>query len=151
MKYANALQFSANNNNSIWFSEWSENKIGYVNDSQSLPIDIEIDKETVALRPGDSVEIKITVDQVDTILGNTNSLWTMQDSATIKENGSLNGTGLTGQFSEESYTLDNDERKTISYILTASQDIQPGRYTLMLGSGNNELTVMKAVELNILS
>ena len=75
----------------------------------------------------------------------------MQDSATIKENGSLNGTGLTGQFSEESFTLDNDERKTISYILTASQDIQPGRYTLMLGSGNNELTVMKAVELNILS
>ena len=65
-----------------------------------------------------------------------------------KENGSLNG---TGQFSEESFTLDNDERKTISYILTAFQDIQPGRYTLMLGSGNNELTVMKAVELNILS
>lgn len=35
---ANVLQFSANSNNSIWFSEWSENKIGYVNDSQSLPI-----------------------------------------------------------------------------------------------------------------
>lgn len=148
---ANALQFSANNNNSIWFSEWSENKIGYVNESRPLPIDIEIDKETVTLRPGDTIEIKVTANLVDTIPGYKNNPWTMQDSATIKENGSLNGTGLTGQFSEESFILDNGERKSLSYILTASQDIQPGRYKLMLGSGNNELTVMKAVDLNILS
>jgi virginiamycin B lyase len=148
---ANALQFSANNNNSIWFSEWSENKIGYVNETQTAPIDIEVDKETVALKPGDSMEIKVTVDRVDTIPDYRNNLWTMQDSATIKENGSLNGTGLTGQFSEESFTLDNSERKTISYILTASQNIQSGRYTLMLGSGNDEITIMKAVDLNILS
>jgi virginiamycin B lyase len=148
---ANALQFSANNNNSIWFSEWSENKIGYVNESRPLPIDIEIDKETVTLRPGDTIEIKVTANRVDTIPGYKNNPWTMQDSATIKENGSLNGTGLTGQFSEESFILDNGERKSLSYILTASQDIQPGRYKLMLGSGNNELTVMKAVDLNILS
>ena len=148
---ANALQFSANNNNSIWFSEWSENKIGYVNESRPFPIDIEIDKETVTLRPGDTIEIKVTANRVDTIPGYKNNPWTMQDSATIKENGSLNGTGLTGQFSEESFILDNGERKSLSYILTASQDIQPGRYKLMLGSGNNELTVMKAVDLNILS
>jgi hypothetical protein len=70
-------------------------------------------------------------------------------AATIKENGSLNGTGLTGQFSEDSFSLDNEEKKTISYILVASQDIQPGRYTLMLGSGNDKLTVMKAVDHNI--
>ena len=147
---ANALQFSANNNNSVWFSEWSENKIGYVNESQPLPIDIEVDKETISLRPGGSAEIKVTINPADAIADYSNNLWTVQDSATIKENGSLNGTGLTGQFSEESFTLDNNERKTISYILTASQDIQPGRYTLMLGSGNNELTVMKAIDLNIL-
>ena len=73
----------------------------------------------------------------------------MHDSATIKENGSLNGTGLTGQFSESSFTLDEGERKTLSYILIASHDFQPGRYTLMLGSGNNELTVMKAVDLKL--
>jgi virginiamycin B lyase len=147
---ANALQFSANNNNSIWFSEWSENKIGYVNDTQTTPIDIEVDKETVALRPGTSIEIRVTVDRVGSAPVYRNNLWIMQDSATISENGSLNGTGLTGQFSEESFTLDNGEQKTISYILTASQDIHSGRYTLMLGSGNNELTVMKAVDLNII-
>src|SRR5918992_2825593 len=53
------------------------------------------------------------------------------------DKGELNGTGLTGQFSESSFTLDEGERKTLSYILIASHDFQPGRYTLMLGSGNN--------------
>jgi virginiamycin B lyase len=150
---ANALQFSASSNNSVWFTEWTENKIGYVKANQLLPIDIEVDKENVTLRRGDSTEIKVTMNATNTSSSynnNENNLWTMEDSATVKENGSLNGTGLTGQFSEKSFTLDNGEEKTVSYILTASQDIQPGRYTLMLGSGNDEVTVMKAIDLNIL-
>jgi virginiamycin B lyase len=150
---ANALQFSASSNNSVWFTEWSENKIGYVKANQQLlPIDIEVDKENVTLRRGDSTEIQVTVNTTNTSsYKDENNLWTMEDSATVKENGSLNGTGLTGQFSEKYFTLDNgEEKKTVSYILIASQGIQPGRYTLMLGSGNDEVTVMKAIDLNIL-
>lgn len=35
---ANALQFTASSNNTVWFTEWTENKIGYINTNQSFQL-----------------------------------------------------------------------------------------------------------------
>ena len=80
------MQFSAKSNNSVWFTEWIENKIGYVKANQLLPIDIEVDKENVTLRRGDSTEIKVDVNITNNASVNGNNLLTMEDSATVKEN-----------------------------------------------------------------
>lgn len=142
---ANALQLSVGNK-LVWFTEWTENKIGYIKINNSLPVDVDIDNDKIILEGGDTVKIMVNVTSNDTKA--IDNVWEMKDLATLKENGSLNGTGLEGKFSEKLFNLSGGT-KIISYDLMVSDDVLPGNYTLMLGIGNNEISVMKAVSLNI--
>ena len=45
----------------IWFTEWVENNIGVVDTSKALPLEIQIDSNTVSLSPGESAEMTFVV------------------------------------------------------------------------------------------
>ena len=45
----------------IWFTEWVENNIGVVDTSISLPLDIELESNTVSLGAGQSKDVTYVI------------------------------------------------------------------------------------------
>src|SRR5918911_1663120 len=142
---ANALQFSVGQNkddsNQIWFTEWSENKIGKVNVQKQLPFHISIPVTEVPVKRGESLEVKVNVDT------STNQRIHMIAAGTFTPTGDLGNS--TGSFSEESFSLTAGNPKQISFIFTPSSDLKAGVYMLMIGAENNDVSYLKAVRINI--
>jgi virginiamycin B lyase len=142
---ANALQFSVGQNkddsNQIWFTEWSENKIGKVNVQKQLPFRVSIPIKEVAVKRGESLEVKVNIDT------STNQRIRMIAAATLTPTGDLGNS--TGSFSEESFSLSTGNTKQISYIFTPSSYLKAGVYTFMIGAENDDVSYLKAVRVNI--
>jgi virginiamycin B lyase len=142
---ANALQFSVGQNkddsNQIWFTEWSENKIGKVNVQKQLPFRVSIPIKEVAVKRGESLEVKVNIDT------STNQRIRMIAAGTFTPTGDLGNS--TGSFSEESFSLSTGNTKQISYIFTPSSHLKAGVYTLMIGAENDDVSYLKAVRVNI--
>jgi virginiamycin B lyase len=160
------LQFSIekhdNNNNynakQIWFSEWSENKIGKVDVSdRHLPFSVDVsysasDKKVLTIKRGESEKIKIKVKPAGlpslSSREGDNTIY-MMASGTFTPTGDLGNT--TAHFSKDSFTIDDSEKKKekITFIFTPATDLKPGNYTLMIGAENNAVSFLKAILLNI--
>lgn len=138
---ANAMQFAVDPENQLWFTEWTENKIAKLDASKQVPIAVVTPAE-VALARGGSTEIKVTVVASSDFSGR------MVASGTFMPNAALGNS--TGIFSEESISLSSGGSKEVSYTFTAAQDLKQGQYTIMLGAGNDDVSYMKAVRVNII-
>jgi virginiamycin B lyase len=138
---ANALQFAVDQDNQLWFTEWTENKIAKLDASRQVPIAVMTPAE-VAVARGESTEIKVTVGASSDFSGQ------MMASGTFMPNGALGNS--TGIFSEESVSLSSGGSKEISYTFTAAEDLKQGQYTIMLGAGNDNVSYMKAIRVNII-
>ncbi|HKU48643.1 MAG TPA: hypothetical protein VJP79_01715, partial [Nitrososphaera sp.] len=138
---ANALQFSASESGKIWFSEWTENKIGVVDGGKPAPVSVSVAQDELTVSRGDSSEIRITLDASSNFDGD------MMASSTLTPNGRLGNS--TGIFSESSVSILGGDSKQISYTFSAADDIKPGQYVVMVGAGNNDIAVLKAVTVNI--
>jgi virginiamycin B lyase len=142
---ANALQFSVGQNkddsNQVWFTEWSENKIGKVHVQKQLPFQISTPVKEVAVKRGESLEVKVNID------ASTNQRIHMIAAGTFTPTGDLGNS--TGSFSEESFSLTAGNPKQISFIFTPSSDLKAGVYMLMIGAENNDVSYLKAVRINI--
>jgi virginiamycin B lyase len=138
---ANAMQFTVDPENQLWFTEWTENKIAKLDASTQVPIAVVTPAE-VALARGESTEIKVTVSASSDFSGQ------MMASGTFMPNAALGNS--TGIFSEESVSLSSGGSKEVSYTFTAAQDLKQGQYTIMLGAGNDDVSYMKAIRVNII-
>jgi virginiamycin B lyase len=138
---ANAMQFTVDPENQLWFTEWTENKIAKLDASKQVPIAVVTPAE-VALARGESTEIKVTVSASSNFSGQ------MMASGTFMPNAALGNS--TGIFSEESVSLSSGGSKEVSYTFTAAQDLKQGQYTIMLGAGNDDVSYMKAIRVNII-
>ena len=140
---ANALQFSVGQgNNNVWFSEWSENKIGMINASKASPISVSASPAELTLRRGQSTDIKVQVKAVSDTEVN------MLSSSSLTRNGDLGNS--TGSFSQDKFNLKAGDSKEVSYIFTAASNLKPGQYVLMVGADTSPLTVLKAIRINII-
>ena len=69
-------------------------------------------------------------------------------SGTFTPTGDLGNS--TAYFSKNSFTLDTSKNvKKITLIFTPSSDLKPGKYTLMIGAENNDVSLLKAIRINI--
>jgi virginiamycin B lyase len=140
---SNALQFDVDNHNEVWFSEWSENKLGRVLTERVLPISISVLPNNITLQRGGNEEIRINV------TSNTNTSLT----ADMLAAGSFTTTGnlgnLSGLFSENSVRLDPGLTKQISLIIAPTQELESGNYTLMVGAETSDVSVLRAVQIRM--
>ena len=59
---ANVLQFSLRNNKQIWFTEWSENKIGKINTNERIPFSIDdMPRKELTMKRGKTYDIGFKV------------------------------------------------------------------------------------------
>lgn len=166
---ANVLQFSTENGNNngnsnkdkqIWFTEWSENKIGKIDVSdRHIPFSVGVsypdsDSKELTIKRGESEKINVKVvstgshtsfypkNEVD------NHIIHMIVSGTLTPTGDLGNS--TAYFNENSFTMDTSKNvKKITLIFTPSSDLKPGKYTLMIGAENKDVSLLKAIQLNI--
>jgi virginiamycin B lyase len=140
---SNALQFDVGKNNEVWFSEWSENKIGRVLTDRLLPISISVLPNNFTLQRGGNEEVRINV------TSNSNASLT----ADMLAAGSFTTTGnlgnVSGLFSENSVRLQSGQTKQISLIITPTLEVQSGNYTLMVGAETSDASLLRAVQVNI--
>jgi len=136
---ANALQFTVGSDGQVWFSEWTENKIGRINPT-AIPFSISAQDE-ITVSKGSSAEVKVTVNASDDVAGK------MTASATFVNTGSLGKSA--GIFSESNVSLTKDSSKQVSYVFTPADDLAPGKYVLMLGLDTGEVSVLKAIRVTV--
>jgi len=168
---SNPLRFVFDNNGSIWFTEWTENKIGVLHKEKmnNLPITISTSKDNVSLDKasgkGDTVDILIyknisnaMINNSSKSLANKSSLQpsniTMFATSSISKIGSL--LNLTSNFSPDRFFITDDNMSNSSQPLKTvlkivpSKDVVPGNYTLTISARyNNEVTYSKIIDLNI--
>jgi virginiamycin B lyase len=152
---ANALQFSSGQNGQTWFAEWSENKIGSltgVNYNQ-LPFSVSVFPQELTIKGGQPVEIKVNVSGTTTTRlsqNHSNSAVEMVASGTFAPGGDLGNS--TGIFSQASLPMpDTHAIKQVSFIFTPSTNLKPGGYMMMLGAQNQEVAILKAVKVHVIS
>ena len=138
---ANVMQFGVDQNNQTWFSEWTENKIAKLDASKPVPIAVTGPTE-VTVAKGESAEIRLRLNASSDFNGE------MMAAGTFTPTGALGNS--TGIFSEQSVSVPSGSAKEISFTFTAADDLEQGQYIMMLGAGNDEVSYMKAVRVNIL-
>lgn len=138
---ANVMQFGVDQNNQAWFSEWTENKIAKLDASKPVPI-VVTGPTGVTVAKGESAEIRLRLNASSDFNGE------MMAAGTFTPTGALGNS--TGIFSEQSVSVPSGSAKEISFTFTAADDLEQGQYIMMLGAGNDEVSYMKAVRVNIL-
>ena len=126
----------------IWFTEWSENKIGYVDTSIPLPFSITTTEKEITLNPGESKEIKFN------IKAHTDSSLHPISASTFTPSGNLGAS--YGIFSENSIKLKKGDSKELSFVFTLSNDVAIGNYVLMLGAEDDIISISKAILINVI-
>jgi virginiamycin B lyase len=140
---SNALQFDVDENNEVWFSEWSENKIGRVLTDKVLPLSVSVLPSNFTLQRGGNEEVRINV----TSNRDTTITAGMLAAGSFTTTGNLGN--LSGVFSENSVRLEPGQTKQISLIVTPTQQLEAGNYTLMVGAEISDASVLRAVQITI--
>jgi virginiamycin B lyase len=147
---ANAIQLavgeSARGFEEVWFSEWTENKIGRILTDKALPFSVNVSSPHFSVKRGNTVNIELDVTPGDN--NNNNATLHFLSSGSFSPSGSL--VNATGIFSQETIELgENEGTKRVSFIFTPEDNLLPGDYTLMIGAETEPVSILKAVSVRI--
>ena len=157
---ANVLQFSTGQDRDdsedyqIWFTEWSENKIGkfeVYEDDRNLPFSItvfESDKE-LTMERGEREKIQVRVKSAESPLSSSSL-----DNIRMIASGTFTSTGdlgnSIGYFTEQSISMDAGEEREVSFTFIPSTDLKPGDYILMIGAENDSISYLRAIRIKVI-
>ncbi len=160
---ANVLQFSIGRDHDgedyqIWFTEWSENKIGKLevedDDDKNLPFSItvfESDKELTTKR-GEREKIQVRVKAAESLPPSSSSSSPL-DNIRMIASGTFTSTGdlgnSIGYFTEQSISMDAGEEREVLFTFIPSTDLKPGDYVLMIGAENDSISYLRAIRIRI--
>lgn len=156
---ANVLQFSTSNNKQIWFTEWSENKIGKIDTNKKIPFSVETTpQKEMVIKRGETGEIKIKVKPAATATTKYGKRYSPSNknihiiiSGTFTPTGDLgNSTTYFDKQASSSLVLPKEERtREISFGFTPSTVLKRGEYTLMIGVEDDSVSYLKAMKIKI--
>jgi len=138
---SNALQFSIGKNNQLWFSEWTENKLGMLNSSKPLSFVVDSSSKEFNIKRGETIEIPLVVSanqQVDL---------KMIASSTFTNTGNFGNSSFS--FSQDSFSMGPGETKNVTFLLTPSADLENREYALMIGAENNEMSYLNSIKVHV--
>jgi virginiamycin B lyase len=125
----------------IWFTEWAENNIGVVDTTKSLPFNINTDKETLLLKKGESGETTLTI-VYSNISDSVNSEIKTSHTASTTTN-------FSDLLISTSRNPPQGNTEEVTITIQASETSLAGNYKVLLGIGNNEVTVSQYVDVII--
>ena len=125
----------------IWFTEWAENNIGVIDTTKPLPFSINTDKQILVLKKGESGKINLTITYRN-ISDSINSEIKTSHTASSTTN-------FTDLLISSSRSSPQGNSESVSLTIHASQTSLTGNYKVLLGIGNNEVTVSQYVDVII--
>ena len=125
----------------IWFTEWVENNIGVLDTEKPLPFTIEIDTQKITLKKGESIDAVLNVNYND-VSNYVNSEFLSAHTAAK----TINFTDIEITSYRES--LQNN-KESILVTINASENALSGDYKVLVGIGNDEITVSKFINVKI--
>lgn len=140
---ANALQFAVDPSGNAWFTEWTENKIAVVRADTPVPIDIKTSDEDLIANRGESKTMTIEVEASRKL----DAKVSLVVAGTLTSTGGLGNT--TAIFSQDTLYFDSPSSKKVSLTVTPAPEAPRGVHTLMIGVEYGDVTVNKAVRINI--
>ena len=119
----------------IWFTEWVENKIGVVDTSVSLPLEIQFEYDTLNITSDDSATFHFIIHSEfeNDLLELSSVISTTHDFLTVE----------LIHDSVETFELNSDNPVTIHVEISASDDALPGIYKILLGAESSDITIGK--------
>jgi virginiamycin B lyase len=156
---ANVLQFSIGNSKQIWFTEWSENKIGKIDTNEKIPFSVEgTPQKELIIKRGETCKIgfkvRSTATKDEKHVSNTYSSdgnIHMIISGTFTSTGDLgNSTGTFDKHMSSSFPLPEEGRtREGSFVFTPSIDLKRGEYTVMIGAEDDSVSYLKTIKIKI--
>jgi virginiamycin B lyase len=138
---SNALQFSIGKNNQIWFSEWTENKLGMLNGSKPLSFVVDSSPKEYNVKRGETIEIPLHISAKSLVN------LKMIASSTFTSTGSFGNSSIS--FSQDSLKMNPGETKNVTFLVTPSDELATGDYTVMLGAENEEISYLNSIRVHI--
>ena len=154
---ANVLGFSLtnqvdsdNDDIDVWFSEWSQNKIGKV-EATDPPFSIDIFKsdKQLTIERGEKEKIKFILKAAERPSSSITEV-RMVVSGTFTSSGDIGNT--IGDFTEQpsSISMEQGEEYEVSFEFVPSAHQKPGNYILMIGVENDSISYLKAISIRII-
>ena len=148
---SNALKFALDGEGSVWFTEWTENKIGVLDSKKldDLPIWLTVSKNSIILdrkNPAGKQEESLQI----FVYPNRSNL---EEPVKMTVAGSISSLGrlwnMTGQFSKDVFYFPKEslEPYMVTLKVKPTQDLVPGNYTLTVGARYESMTYSKIVSL----
>jgi len=125
----------------IWFTEWVENNIGVVDTSVPLPLEIQLESDTLILAPGET-------QQFNFIVSPNSQKDLLHSSFILSTTHEFLNVNLVDD-SPEFFQLDFDTPRPISTFISASEDAIPGTYKILLGVQSSDIAISKYVTVTI--
>jgi len=125
----------------IWFTEWVENNIGVVDTTVSLPIEIQLESDSVILKPGDSEHFNFVVSP-----NSQNDLFVV--SLILNTSHDFLSVDLD-LHTPKSFQLDFDAPRPIHGNISANDDAIPGTYKILLGAQSSDVAISKFVTVTV--
>ncbi|HZD34555.1 MAG TPA: hypothetical protein VE130_05075 [Nitrososphaeraceae archaeon] len=161
---SNPLKFTIDKGGSVWFTEWSENKIGVLQSNKiaDLPIWLTVSKDELILDTssgsGDSLKINVYSNSTyfssdDSNRVTSNSLIKLTTATSITQSGKL--WNITTNFDTDTIYLNNatihNDNSTNPYSIEMEvkpiKGLMPGNYTLTIGARYGSISYSKIVDL----
>ena len=124
----------------IWFTEWVENNIGVVDTSVPLPLEIQLESDTLTLAPGETQNFNFIV--------SPKSQKTMSDISLILSTTHKFLSVDPDMNTPQTFQLDFDAQ-SISTNISASEDAVSGTYKILLGVQSPDIAISKFVTVTI--
>ena len=137
---ANVLQFDIEGDK-VWFSEWSEGKIGVLDTTKKIPISIEVN-EPITLIRGSNTPITIEVNAEEPLTVE------MRVSATTSSFGTL--INMTGTFDERVIKFDEKGSKSITLNILSEPNLETGDYMLTITAKIDDVMYGKIVKARVI-
>ncbi|GIU71754.1 MAG: hypothetical protein KatS3mg003_1233 [Candidatus Nitrosocaldaceae archaeon] len=137
---ANVLQFDIEGDK-VWFTEWSEGKIGVLDASIDIPISLEID-EPITLIRGSNTPVNIRINADEPLEAE------MRVSATTSPFGTLRN--LTASFDERIVKFEDKGSKDITLNILADPNLEASDYMLTITAKLDDIMVAKIVKARVI-
>lgn len=138
---SNALQFSIGKNNQIWFSEWTENKLGMLNGSKPPSFVVGTSSPEYNVKRGETIEIPLIISAKSQVN------LKMIASSTFTSTGNFGNSSIS--FSQDSFSMNPGETKNVTFLVTPSDELANGDYTIMIGAENEEISYLNSIRVHI--
>jgi len=125
----------------IWFTEWAENNIGYIDTDIQIPVNIELNPTEISLKSGDIGTVQFTL--------SSNSQSTIPIYLIISNPNLESGLEAQLNLDEEIYFVNFENPIELEATIHVHENAVPGEYKILLGSSLQDVSVSRFLTVKI--